>query len=331
MPLTELPRRETDASKIYDHIKALASLEADTFKEAKNKKGDIFNLREHQPGIKRLIKCFRGIEKTDIESFPKQKLTDPSFYFDEAISNVERFFNRLTNPDFTSENVNSVGHDLPTIYADAYEKMGWIKLHSTSQDDSRVQQLVSDAENLLKKANDAQNDWEKLSQTLRDELNKQGISKEAHPFHLEAENFGRSQKLWGRLLGFSILLIIFVGLALFLWFKIPTENLSLTLSHLLSRLSVLGALWYATIFCSRNYRAAAHGKIINERCRNALNSFEVFLDGTSDPAVKNAVLQRATETIFSHQTTGFGQREKCDKSETNFILKSLAGGFTEKD
>ena len=114
---------------------------------------------------------------------------------------------------------------------------------------------------------------------------------------------------------------------MFLEFDVPTGNEFEILSHLFARLSVLGALWYVTIFCSRNYRAAAHGKIINERCRNSLDSFRIFADGAHDVDAKKAVLLRATETIFSHQTTGFGQREK---GETNFISPHMLGGFVGK-
>lgn len=323
MILDEITPGTRNVVEIYDHIKALAELNANEYKEVKNERGHTFSLDDYASQIRGLIRCFVGIEKLDIEFYPKNELHSLS----ETISQVEQFFNNLNSPDFSESNLNSIEHELPRIHEAAYSVMRNIRRHSILPDDSRIQQLVKDAQAKVKDIGAMKTDSEKLLQKLQDESNKQGVSEEARPFNREAERLGRSKKLWGWLLVASIILIIAVGYTLFAGNEIQEENVSLTLSHLFARLSVLGALWYASLFCSRNYRAAAHGKIINERCRNALESFEKFVAGTSDPAVKDTILQRATETIFSHQTTGFGQRETV---EPNSMLPPLLGGFADR-
>ena len=324
MILAEISNGTRDVAEIYDHIKILAALNADEYREAKNERGHTFSLDDYAPQIRGLIRCFEGIEKVDLELFPKDKVG--SLY--AIISKVEQFFNKLKNPNFTESHWNSIEHELQQIHAQAHSEMGSIRLHSISPEDSRMEQLVNDAEVAAKDIDRKRNESEEVLQKLQDELNKQGVSKEARPFNREAEKLGRSKKIWGWLLIISISLIIAVGYKLFAGIEIQEENVPWALNHLFGRLSILGALWYASLFCSRNYRAAAHGKVINERCRNALDSFETFVAGTSDPAVKNTILQRATETIFSHQTTGFGQRETV---EPPAIVSPLLGGFTGKD
>ena len=328
MPRLELPHNATDVDLIHNRIKALAGLNADDYNKVKSDKGHTFNLEDHISQIRGLIRCFEGIEKVDLELYPKNKLTSNNEPLQRIILDTEQFFNELKDPGFTQSHLDAIEQKLKGIHERAHSKMGSIKAHSTSPDDSRMQDRAIYAGKLLKDMEKKNNNAGVILQKLQDESNKQGVSKEARPFKDEAERFDRSQTKWYWFLVASILLIIVGGLVSVLVFEIPTGDVSSTLSHVLARLSVLGALWYAALFCSRNYRAAAHGKIINNRCANALDSFEQFVAGTSDTAVKNAVLQRATETIFSHQTTGFGQREKV---EPPLIFSQLVGGFAGKD
>ena len=175
MILTEISPSETNVHIIYNHIEALAALESDIFKEVKNREGFTFSLGKHYGEIKGLIKCFEGIEREDLESYPKNEIINDSL--SQTICSVEEFFNLLTNRDFNSDDLLSIGDRLPNIHADAYKKMGRIKLHSTSPYNSRVQQVVSKLENLSRDLGRIKNDSEKVLQYLQDQSNKKEISK----------------------------------------------------------------------------------------------------------------------------------------------------------
>ena len=77
-------------------------------------------------------------------------------------------------------------------------------------------------------------------------------------------------------------------------------------AHLAFRqLALFSLAFYATSQAVKSYRGHAHNYIINKRKRDALVTFQAFVSAASAEAVRDAVLMRSTENIFSHQTTGF--------------------------
>jgi hypothetical protein len=55
----------------------------------------------------------------------------------------------------------------------------------------------------------------------------------------------------------------------------------------------------------RNYRANQHNYITNRHRQLSLESFEAFVNATTDQATKDVVLQQATQTVFAATHTGF--------------------------
>ena len=326
MAITELDRNENNLDTIYEHIKILADLNIDDYQSLETQEGDSLNLENLVPGIRRTTRCFIGIQKSDLEMFPKSRL----YELVDVIYRVEDFLNRVQNPNSTQtrDNVNEREGELSTLYDEIHPVIGQVKLHSISPDNSEMQSILNHTKIDSQSIKEMEKEATKLLETLRNYLKREGVSNEAKPFNDVIQKHRSHKRWWGISFGFFIACIIGTGFWLFLGREIPIDNVSLTLSHLLTRMTILGALWYAAYFCNRNYRVAAHQQIINERCKNSLDSFQVFVDGASDQAVKDAILRTATETIFSHQPTGFGQRETV---HPNSILVNLLGEVTGKD
>ena len=99
----------------------------------------------------------------------------------------------------------------------------------------------------------------------------------------------------------------------------PAPTTPEVLQQSAGRALVLSVLLYGVVFCGRQYRAHMHNRTLNEHRHNALASFREFLNSTSDPETKNAVLLRATQTIYAAQMTGYVGKESGEDSSIRLI------------
>lgn len=73
------------------------------------------------------------------------------------------------------------------------------------------------------------------------------------------------------------------------------------------RLLIVFVLTFGMIWSAKNFTASAHNYVVNRHRRNALASFQTFVEGASKPDVKDAVLMQATHAIFTPQDSGFAK------------------------
>lgn len=73
----------------------------------------------------------------------------------------------------------------------------------------------------------------------------------------------------------------------------------------LQKAIILFVLIFALILATKNYNSARHNYVVNKHRSNSLSSFTTFVASASDEQTKNAVLLQATQSIFSHQPTGY--------------------------
>ena len=71
-----------------------------------------------------------------------------------------------------------------------------------------------------------------------------------------------------------------------------------------AKLVLFSFVYYVLVWLVRMYRAAAHNEVVNRHRFRAMRSFEKFVAATKDEQTKQAVLLRATESIFVHQSSG---------------------------
>jgi hypothetical protein len=75
------------------------------------------------------------------------------------------------------------------------------------------------------------------------------------------------------------------------------------------RLLIIFLLTFGMIWSAKNFTSSAHNYVVNRHRRNALASFQTFVEGASKPDVKDAVLMQATHAIFTPQDSGFAKGE----------------------
>ena len=160
----------------------------------------------------------------------------------------------------------------------------------------KIEEAKADFENKAKNLNNG------LNQVV-DLMKEASVSIHAKNFKGEADNRKSAAKWW---LGATIVFAVasFTSpfyLPFLLHFVIGDTDLQL----LSSKIVAIAILISATLWCGRVYKANKHQETLSRHKENALSTFKTFVDGTEDPAIKNAVLMEATLAIFATPTSGY--------------------------
>lgn len=142
---------------------------------------------------------------------------------------------------------------------------------------------------------------------VQDESNKQTVNKHVHIFENEAKKNRTHSQIW---LIFIILLIITNLLILknFLSHIISISNTQDKIEYGLFGTVIISMISYVIMLCSKNYYAKRHNQNVNQHRANCLNSFNTFIDA-ADEERKQVILMHVTNTIFSHQMSGYLSKE----------------------
>jgi hypothetical protein len=157
-----------------------------------------------------------------------------------------------------------------------------------------------------------------------------GVAHFTADFKTTADQMGTAASTW--LWRTTIAGALTIAAALAFPFVFPVEGTALTLHAVqifTSKLVVLGALFAATLWCGRMFKASKHMEAVNRHRENALRTFQAFTKAASDDQTRNAVLLETTRSIFALANPGY-----LDGTETGSegalqvleVVKSAAGG-----
>ena len=184
----------------------------------------------------------------------------------------------------------------------------------------RAEAVATEGERIIREADD-------IRATARATSADVGVAQHSAIFRDEAENHRKSGQVWlTRTAWFA--LIALVASALSVWHSLCTSVLFPdSVPGTVSKLALLAVLYYAVIWSARMYRSDQHNAVINQHRHNALRTFETFVNASGDDATKNAVLLHATDTIFSHQASGYSERVQEPNSQKVLeVLPNLSLG-----
>jgi hypothetical protein len=175
---------------------------------------------------------------------------------------------------------------------------------------------------------------QRLLEVSRDAAAEIGISQHAQHFAQESTNHQRSSWAW---LAATVTFALVTGVLAYLNYRYaqlaamqsPAAEISASVGAQLIVAKIVGfsLLLSATVWCGRIYRAHRHNYVVNRHRQNALSSFEAFVHATSDEQTRNAVLLRATESIFAQQHSGFvsGEVEGGSTPQLIELVRTVTG------
>ena len=278
---------ETNLDRYREALDVIVQTDPESFSQVSGR-GVTLHLGENVLVIARLVSLFRSILDSDLDAIPKDLL--PTLAKEIRRTEYElRRARELAAPNHSPEDITS---SLQGTYHKAYTNLSPMLAH-VGADPAGFEQLKRQAEAALDKIKNAAAEaasWE-----------------HAAIFGSAAKRHGRTKYIW---LGASaILAATTLWLAWQMAGQVAERDLSDAIQFLAARIILFGVLSYALVSCVRTYRAEAHNHVVNSHRCNALRTFEMFTAASSDDATRNAVLMQATQCIFSHRPTGFGQRE----------------------
>lgn len=152
-------------------------------------------------------------------------------------------------------------------------------------------------------------DMKSALEEVQDAAKKAGVAQHATHFSDEA-NLSRNIAVCWLLAG------VFFGVftACYVVFHVEPALLDLTeptamqlIQASIPRLLIVFVLTFGMIWSAKNFTSSAHNYVVNRHRRNALASFQTFVEGASKPDIKDAVLIQATHAIFTPQDSGFAK------------------------
>lgn len=158
------------------------------------------------------------------------------------------------------------------------------------------------------------------------------ISDKKLDFQFNAMIHKRNAYIWAALAGILVIILIFIlfrnidindtfisiGKTIDFGFKdIKNKDSNMINSaiyfsfskYIFTRLFLYSILIYTIVFCIKNYNAQMHNYIINTHKSNAFKSVISLLNTAKSDDGSDKILIQATQTIFSHQQTGYYSKD----------------------
>ncbi|MDX2281422.1 MAG: hypothetical protein NW218_17675 [Saprospiraceae bacterium] len=148
--------------------------------------------------------------------------------------------------------------------------------------------------------------WGEMISAAKIDLSEIGIREYEQVFGNESNEFKKTAMWWLIALLVSLGALIIIGLIYLP--QIPEGASGGKIAEVIFRkVVVISGLFYMIALFSRNYKASMHNSLVNRHRQNALKTFQIFIKSVQDDDLqtKNAVLLKATETIFGNQPSGF--------------------------
>jgi hypothetical protein len=170
-----------------------------------------------------------------------------------------------------------------------------------------LSQLSEDKKDFTKETTAILEQMKSALNEVQDAAKNAGVSQHAVHFNDEAGNSKIIALCWlGAAIVFGFATISYIIFHVEPILSKITDVTALTLIQTsIPRLIIVFVLTYGMIWSARNFSASIHNFVVNRHRSNALASFKTFVESTSKPEIKDAVLMQATHAIFMPQDSGY--------------------------
>ena len=306
--MASISSNETDLGRHREALDEIVQTDPDTFSKVAAH-GVTLDLSESVPVVERIIGVFRRIGDSDLDAIPEN--LRPALA--QEIHRTQNEFQRIRDLDPRNQSPDRISSSLRGVYHEIYANLTPILAH-VGTDPAGIADLRREAETAIGRIASAEEQVGSMveeAKTALDQIKKAaaeaGVSQHAVIFGDVAKRHQKTSYAW--LAVSAALAFATLWLAWQMAGQIEDRGLSDTIQFVAARIILFGVLSYALVSAVRTYRAEAHNAVVNSHRHHALSTFETFTAASRDDATRNAVLMQATQCIFSHRPSGFGQRE----------------------
>lgn len=336
---------ETENAQRQDYLDLLneiGSLELRNLRQIESNTGSKVDFSKVIDQLERSQSLHREMRALPLTELPKQLLNELSDRARELRQQVNTISKATSKDTISAESDrDSLIERSYSLYENTFLTVRRTKA-MVSIDDSQFQEKITSAAYLLDKLEkdslerfnqyDADmaaklEELNKLALAAREAAGTVGVSKYGNIFQLAANAHTKSASTW--LLASWVLVLVAFVLAIYsLWKPIPippdfTGNGAI-IYIVVSKGIIASFLFVAIALSVRNHRAHRHNSVVNAHRQNALTTFETFVGASTDTATKDAVLIKASETVFGPVSSGYLGSEKDHSSPQ---LLEIVRGF----
>lgn len=249
----------------------------------------------------------------------------PSLFIADINIKCEKFFNRYPQINIntvSSEEIESSNDLCREIY---FLLCDYLSYKNFEEYKSILSKTTATLENYEKKFKETYDDFVKKVNEL---YAKEGLALYGGSYGKQEKKMARSRIGW---LVCAILLIIVVLITLCIlmvsqclgyipFFDIPYDINSFSINALIYLFTIkffmLSIMIFAISWCVKMYRLARQQELVNNKAL-ITKTYNCFMEGTTDPAVKNTILASAATELFALPNTGFvpGKESNLDVLE----------------
>ena len=306
--MSSIDPSETNLDRYREVLDAIVQTDPESFSQISGH-GVTLDLSESVPVVERIVGVFQKIRDSDLDAVPDTLRTQLAHEINRTLGE----FQRVRGLDPRNQSPEKISPSLRSVYQEVYTNLTPILAH-VGTDPTGFDELRRQAETAVRGITSAEQQADSMleeSSTALTQIKKAaaeaGVSQHAVIFGDVSKRHRKTSYAW--LAASVVLALATLWLAWQMAGQVADRTLSDTIQFVAARIILFGVLSYALVSAVRIYRAEAHNQVVNAHRHHALSTFETFTAASSDDATRNAVLMQATQCIFSHRPSGFGQRE----------------------
>jgi hypothetical protein len=182
--------------------------------------------------------------------------------------------------------------------------------NNNNKKDQEAKAILKRLEEIENNAKASSENLQNVLNSAKSELSKSGVEVHSEIFKEQANKHKTNSNKWRK---YSLILLIITVTVALGFFAIIAFVLNESDTKKIIETSILAGLiisisTYSLTLTIKNYFAEKHNESINQHKANCLSTFDTFVDSADDER-KAAVLLQATQTIFSHQNSGYLSKE----------------------
>lgn len=307
--------RDKKTDEVTAQIAAIAAVEAESLGRVADLSREI-NFAEAVPYFREMIDVVRQLHGRDLSRLPRQELTR----VESSATKLQGLIDRVRQFSLVQGNPGDVCRQLTQEVSDAYDGVVHPMLISLSftatqaTDYARIEREAKGVYATIKEEHGKITEYLKGVQSkaasaleaVQKQAAEAGVSQNAQIFELAAKDAANSASSWLRATKWAA--GVTFGLAVLLLCSPAVYTPATTpqaIQLIFSKTLVISVSFFVLVWASKNFRAARHNETLNQHRANALKTFRAFVEGTSEPAVKDAILLQASQAGFAQRNTGY--------------------------
>lgn len=322
--------RTAQHTLVLEHLEELSSVDVDGL--ARRDELGQLHLAPAVEHIRSLLEFARQLEGRDLSRLPTpvlQRTAQALNAIRTRIKEVEEFSLDQANPSQARANLLQTienSYDgvlepllLPLSYtATQAADLARIESEALQHRDALSNELAKAKQQIDKSLADAKQTLAAIKETA----GEAGVAEEANHFARARTQFAETAQRWlyGTIGAAAVTLVVaavFLATAVFGWFT--PETVAESIQYTISKVIVLSVLSFGVLWSAKNYRSMKHNEVLSKHREDALGTFRAFVEGTSDPLIKDAILVQAAQSAFGGRATGFDPQEAEPTGANPFI------------